>query len=299
MSSLQIVNDVINPVDIGILTDSPYDKIASNELTSRLNKINYKGHVEQLEYKGLYVHCLKKILDKTRISPITHMLLAMVLEKFNNTKNKIITIYLEEYMLKRDLKDTQFAKKQIKDNLALLRAFTIEYQSKKEIRGKEIICSIKGEGIIRNYEIKRNGTYIITLENNFYKILKNTPKFIYLPKIAYKIDPYREPYNWNLITKIMEHKAMNAKKKNPDCISVKTLVDACPHIKLDTDHKKRNIIEPFERGLDYFKDLFHWYYKKRDNVQPVTSRDRTDYYRWMEMYIVFEWKDRKHDYLAV
>jgi len=289
MSNLQIVKKVISPVKL--LENSPYDKITSNELTIKLNKINCNcnGHIKKIEHKGLFIHfhLLEEISDKIRISPTTHMLFAMILEKFNSTKSKTIAIRFDEYMLKRGLKDRKFAREQIKYNLLLLRMFTIEYQSKKEFKGKT--CSLKGEGVIRSYEIKRE-LYTITLENTFHEILKNTSKFIYLPKIAYKIDPNCNPYAWNLITKIMEHKAMNAKKSNLNCLSVKTLVEACPHLKLETKHKGQSIIKPIERDLNYFKELFSWSYKKRNNIQPVSNRNSTDFSQWRELDVIFEWK---------
>ena len=259
--------------------NTKYNKVTSNEITIRLNKININDCKKEPEYKGLIIHGLKKINDKIRITPITHILFTMLLEKFNKTKEQIIVLSLKEYMDKRDLKDKKHARQQIKDSLELVKAFIIEYRG----RNKSII----GESLISRFEIKRNGIYLITFENTFYEILKSS-SFIHLPEKAYKVDHFRNPCAWNLITKIMEHKKMNKKKNNVNCISVRKLVESCPNMKLNTDHIWRDIIEPFERGLNYFEDLFKWNYRKCDRLLSKNEKI-TNFYEWINLYIEFKW----------
>ena len=206
------------------------------------------------------------------------MLFTLLLEKFNKTKDQIIVLSLKEYMDKRGLKDKKHARQQIKESLELLKAFIIEYRGRYK--------SIVGKGLLE-FENERNGIYLITFENSFFEILKSS-SFIYLPEKAYQIDYIRNPYAWNLITKIMEHKKMNKKKKNANCISVKKLVEACPHMKIKTDHIWRDIIEPFERGMNYFEDIFKWNYRKNDRTQS-TNEKITNYYEWIDLYIEFKW----------
>lgn len=188
-------------------------------------------------------------------------------------KSPAVTMPLDDYMKLRGLRDRKEARKQVAEDLDTLYNTSISFKEKR--KGKEgrdfldmRICDAKG--------IKK-GVIFFSFGSTFFHLLKGYSVMPVQPQL-WALNDKRNPNSYYLLRKLMEHKNMNAGKRNEDLIAVKSLLEACPNIPRYNEvmsqsrHVNRLIIEPFERDMNALEDTLTWEYCHR-NGDPLTGAE--------------------------
>lgn len=192
----------------------------------------------------------------------------------SGAKSPVVALSLEEYMIKRGLKDKKEARKQAVEDLENLYNATISFKEKRKKGQQEQdfhdIRIIDSKGI-------KNGIINVSFGTTFYNILLSYPVMPY-PSQLWTLNSKRNPNSFYLLRKISEHKNMNVGKKNEDVIAVKTLLAVAPYLpsyeevmKADR-HLDQRIIKPFERDMDALGSTLTWYYCHSNNT-PLTDEE--------------------------
>lgn len=197
----------------------------------------------------------------------------------SGAKSPTVTLPLEEYMAKCELRDRKEARKQASADLEALRLAKITFKEKTRRRGGKTeepegfmdvqICQAKG--------ISRSGIITFVFSDIFYKLLLGYPVMPYPPQL-WRLNAKRNPNSYYLLRKISELKNMNAGKKNEDTIAVKTLLGASPYIPSYEEVMEGNrnlnsrIIEPFERDMDALEETLTWEYCHTNGL-PLTDEE--------------------------
>lgn len=197
----------------------------------------------------------------------------------SGAKSPTVTLPLEEYMAKCELRDRKEARKQASADLEALFNARVTFKEKPRRRGKKAeepegfmdmrICQTKG--------ISRSGIITFGFSDTFYKLLLGYPVMPYPPQL-WTLSAKRNPNSYYFLRKISELKNMNAGKKNEDTIAVKTLLGASPYIPsyeevMSGDRAlNRKIIEPFERDMDALEETLTWEYCHTNGL-PLTDEE--------------------------
>lgn len=188
-------------------------------------------------------------------------------------KAPLVQLPLTAYMERRKISDRKAAREQVQQDLDTLYNASISYREHRR-NGKDQdfldmrICDLKGI---------KNGVIYFSFGSALYMQLRNYPIMPAQP-ILYQINGKRNPNSYFLMRKIMEHKNMNAGKKNEDLIAVTTLLSVCDTIPSYEDvmqgnrHITERIIEPFERDLNALADTLSWEYC-HSNGTPLTDEE--------------------------
>ena len=243
---------------------------------------------------GDFIVTMPNFNTLTELKTSTHKLLDAITVAFTESgaKSHIVTLSLEEYMNKCELKDRKEARKQALADLETLFNARISFKEKR-----------KNEQDLNYMDIRlceavgiRNGIINFSISNTFYNILLGYPIMPY-PSQLWKLSAKYNPNSYYLLRKISEHKNMNNGKKNEDVISVKTLLEATPVLPtyadvMESDRKvSSRIIDPFERDMNALDDTLVWQYCHRNNT-PLTDEELTgfDYETFASLLIKIKWK---------
>lgn len=173
-----------------------------------------------------------------------------------NQSSSLVRIPLADYMNLRGLKDEKEARKQISEDIELLKHIEFKFTYKGDWKHISIYGGVAGiyRGII---------TFRFTPE--FFELIPKD-RYAYLPKEYFQTNDKRNPHTAYFIKKIALHKRMNLGKPNENIISVKALIEASPLFPRGEElqekakrHFTQLILEPFERDMDVIK-TFKWNY---------------------------------------
>lgn len=213
--------------------------------------------------------------ELTGLKTSTHQLFDALLVALTETgaKSPVVSLSLDEYMLKRGLKDKKEARKQAVADLETLFNATISFKEKLK-GGKERdfhdIRIIDSKGI-------RKGIINVSFGTSFFNILLGY-SIMHYPAQLWTLNGKKNPNSFYLLRKIAEHKNMNVGKKNENIISVKTLLNATPSLpSYDKamqagQHLNQRIIKPFERDMDALDNTLAWTYCHSNN-SPLTDEE--------------------------
>ncbi len=223
----------------------------------------------------------------------THRLADALIIKFTEmgSKEREITLSLDEYMGLCELKNSTEMRKQVKADLKTLE--NIKMNFRKSSNREQSMQDIK---ICSNVKIKNNIIFL-TLTEEFYRIMKTMPVMPY-PEKLFRINLKKNPNSYYFLKKISEHKKMNYFKKNADTLSVKTLLDCTPELPtydevVNTDRAvTRRIIEPFERDMNELSDVLRWEYCHA-NGKKLTDEELYNfgYHTFYSLLIKIKWKN--------
>lgn len=197
----------------------------------------------------------------TGLKTTTHRLADALMIKFTElgSKEKTVTLSLDEYMKLCDLKNSTEIRKQVNADLKTLLNMRVSFKksSNREQSMQDInLCS----------EVKiKNNIIFFTFSDDFFIIMKTMPVMPY-PEKLFRINLKKNPNSYYFLKKISEHKKMNYFKKNADTLSVRTLLGCTPELPsydevVNTDRAVgRRIIEPFERDMNELSDILRWEY---------------------------------------
>jgi hypothetical protein len=189
----------------------------------------------------------------------------------NSSQSSLISLSLDEFMSNCGLKDKRKARAQIKADMETLSRLKISWREKRDGKPKDFldVFVFGGERGIRN------GIIYFSFSQTFFEILKSYPVMPY-HRALLQINPQYNPNSYNIGRKMLEHKQMNAGKKNENRIAVASLLKICPDIPSHSKVRDTNreftgrIIKPFERDLDALEKLLAWEYCHR-NGTPLTE----------------------------
>lgn len=225
--------------------------------------------------KGRFSVTISNYEKLPRLKTSTYQLLDIITVAFTEAggESPTVIVPLSVYMEWRGLKDRKGARKQVKEDLKVLRHLGITGEEKRGKRTETYsFVNIADSG-----ELRRNGDIVFTFTSTFYNMLLKYPIMSY-PVQLLKLNNKRNPNSFYLLRKIAEHKNMNVGKKNENIIAVKTLLAVAPFILsyeevMEADRAvNRKIIEPFERDMDAFEEVLSWEYCHR-NGQPLTDAE--------------------------
>ena len=237
------------------------DNVNLND-TATIKGKSVTGFIEQY-------HELRKGINESAQKLLDALLITATESSQSDT---MIKLPLSEYMEMRGLKDVKTVREQVNDDLAALYRLSFRFERGKGKQQKTYeLRLIQGKG----YEMEEVSTGIVRgqifarLSEDFFKIFKQYTLMFY-PEEALKINTKYNPYSRYLLLKLAEHKKMNHGKKNERIVSVKTLLDVCASHGMPTvealrnkgQHLNQQIIDPFERELDYLQDkgVIQWHY---------------------------------------
>ena len=238
---------------------APIDSVNLND-TATIKGKNVTVFIEQY-------HELRKGINESAQKLLDALLITATESSQSDT---MIKLPLSEYMEMRGLKDVKSIREQVNDDLAALYRLSFRFEGGKGKQQKIYeLRLIQGKG----YEMEEVSTGIVRgqifarLSEDFFKIFKQYTLMFY-PEEALKINTKYNPYSRYLLLKLAEHKKMNYGKNNERIVSVKTLLDVCTSHGMPTveacshRHVTQQIIDPFERELDYLQDkgLIQWHY---------------------------------------
>jgi len=265
-------------------------KAKSNKTNTQVDPITGTANLTS----GDFIVTMPNFNTLTELKTSTHKLLDAITVAFTESgaKSQIVTLSLEEYMNRCELKDRKEARKQAAADLETLFNARISFKEKRK-NGQDLdymdirLCDAVGI---------RNGIINFSISNTFYNILSDYPIMPY-PAQLWKLSARYNPNSYYLLRKISEHKNMNIGKKNEDVISVKTLLEATPILPtytevMETDRKvNHRIIDPFERDMNALDDTLVWQYSHRNN-EPLTDEELVnfDYEIFESLLIKVTWK---------
>jgi hypothetical protein len=267
-----------------------FTKVKTNKINTQIDPITGTANLTS----GDFIVTMPNFNTLTELKTSTHKLLDAITVAFTESgaKSPIVTLSLEEYMNKCELKDRKEARKQAKADLETLFNARISFKEKRKNSQDLDYIDIRlceAVGI-------RNGIINFNISNTFYNILLGYPIMPYPPQL-WKLSARYNPNSYYLLRKISEHKNMNIGKKNEDVISVKTLLEATPVLPgynevMESDRRiSSRIIEPFERDMNALENTLIWQYCHRNNV-PLTDEELAvfDYTVFESLLVKVTWK---------
>ena len=238
---------------------------------------------------------IEKYIKNTELKTSTWQLFDALTQEltYNGVKSPIVKLSLEEYMNMRGLKSEDRARKQIKEDLAILSH--VRFAFKQMCKGKEAKNFLE-LAIIGTYGI-RNGVIEVAFDTVFTELYKEYSIMPY-PMQLYRINSNDHPHSYYFLRKIAEHKNMNYDKPNADIIAVSTLLEASPdmptyeEVSQSDRHYDTRIIEPFERDMDALDETLTWHYCHSNNT-PLTDDELpvTDYNVFIKLLVKITWRD--------
>jgi hypothetical protein len=235
-------------------------------------------------------------LSKLKTSTMQLLDIIGIISTENSPNDPAIKLSLNEYMLKRGLKDRKEARKQVANDLDLLTRARIMWTGKKTRKNDNIAprtyINIADFGALTD-----DGTIFFTFGNAFFEVYKQYA-LMYYPPLLLKLNSNDFPNAYSFGRKIAEHKRMNNGKKNEDIIAVKTLLAIAPKLPTYEEVKAtdrafdRRIIERFERDMNALDYELQWEYCHRNN-EPLTEEELAtfNYSLFETLMIKITWKN--------
>ena len=244
------------------------------------------------EEKIAYIDAYEENLIKLRVSAYQLLRIILIIATSKGFKEREVTFNLNTFMQLRGLKDRKEARKQIKNDLALIGHTSIPEKGKQ---GNKII-DYGFINIAERGKIERNGKITFKFTESYFDIISKAPILQY-SETALKINSGKNPYSFFLSEKLQLHKRMNAGKPNENIISVKSLLKAAgfptpEQVSTTNRNYTARIIEPFERDLAALEDDFTFEYCNSGG-KPLTEEEKAnfDYGIFESSLIKIIWKD--------
>jgi hypothetical protein len=240
---------------------------SSNKLAKQLTK--HIADTAQFDFYGngtiidkdfkLFIKGYRELVNGVNQSAAMLLDSLMIAATQNGLQSTLITLPLREYMEMRELKDEKEIRAQVKRDIDSLERISFEYRGIGKQRGAWLKVSIAGGtvGQIKNGDIifRFNQDFFDSFRTGNYKYI-----YMYFPREALRGNIKQHPHKYWLARKIAEHKRMNLGKPNEDIISVRTLINACPHFPSYTKRVTERMITPFERDMDELNESLSWHY---------------------------------------
>ena len=227
--------------------------------------------------KGDFELVIESSNPNTIVRTSTHKLLDILMLTYLETREKEVTISIQDFMKLRGLKDRKTAEEQVKEDLATLYSLSVSFRQKEEkkIVAYDDIRIIQGKG-----QALKNGIIRVKFGDDFFNAMQSY-HIMPMPPAFLALNDRHNPNSYHLGRKIALHKNMNYWKANADLISINTLLEACPNLRTHEEvHKEGNykykekIIAPFERDMNALEEtgIFTWEYC-HSNGMPLSNEE--------------------------
>jgi len=199
-----------------------------------------------------------------------HRMFSIILIKFSERLDpeKTVKISLRDYMKICDLDNVKEARIQLKTDLGILYKSSVSYQSpiKRNNCSEMRLC--------QDFTIKNSVIYV-TLGDKFYDmLLSKDMKRMLIPVLVLQSNLRKNPNSYFIGRKLSEYDRINFNKKHNNVISIKSLLNVCPNLKnwQNSKQKKRDIVQSFERDIDFLEEQIGWEYCKAKG-KPLNDED--------------------------
>lgn len=183
-----------------------------------------------------------------------------------------VKMTLDEYMLRRGLRDRKEAKSRLIEDIKALSGARLTWEEKKGKKTESFsFVSVADHG-----EVKRNGDITFTFGQTLFDVMRSYKVMPY-PQQLLTIKTNRFPCAYPFLRKILEFSNMNVGKANADRISVKTLLEVSglptyEEVMKGNKNVQSRIIDPFEKNLDALEDTLSWEYCHSKGA-PLTQEE--------------------------
>lgn len=240
-----------------------------------------------------------------KLAPDTKQLLFFLVKIFtesNMKTNPKMTLFLNDYMNRKKLKDRKSAIEALETNLKLITQSQLSYISttgkgKRKKKNKIGELNLIDRWAWDNDNKKTAINFQFTV--GFYEELQKTC-IMQCPNLLWEINTRKNPASVDFLLKIAEHKNMNFNGNNADIIAVSTLLDATEFIppveevrELDRNILDR-IIRPFERDLNALDTALTWCYcypRTNGEEVPKDKLSDMDFATFQNLCIKISWID--------
>ncbi len=266
-----------------------YAQLPQNTHTNNLahNLTTKITNPAQLDFNGmgtitdkgfrLYIEGYDKLVNGANTSAVKLCDAAVIYSSKNH--DPLARIPLKEYMELRGLKDEDKARKQIKNDIEVLKGIKFDYKGTGNRKGDWINISLYGG---------RSGIYKGVIEfrftPEFYASIPGN-QFMFIPREYFSTSDKYNPHAAYFIRRIAEHKRMNLGKANENIIGIETLINSSPifpkYEETKGNHFDQLILKPFERDMDVMESI-KWHY---------TGEPPTTYNEFIKSSVVITWVD--------
>lgn len=207
----------------------------------------------------------------------THKLLDILMLTYSETREKEVTISIQDFMKLRGLKDRKTAEEQVKEDLATLYSLSASFRQKE---GNKIVAYNDARIIQGKGQSFKNGIIRVKFGDDFFNAMQSY-HVMPMPPAFLALNDKHNPNSYHLGRRIALHKNMNYGKPNEDLIGVITLLEACPNLRTHEEVYKngkqsytQKIIDPFYRDMNELEatGIFTWEYC-HSNGMPLTDEE--------------------------
>lgn len=224
----------------------------------------------------LYIEGYDKIANGANTSTVK--LFDAFIMDCGKRQDSIAKIPLDEYMRLRGLKDEKEARKQIRNDIEVLKSIKFEFEGTGKRKGDWTNLSLYG-----GFSGIHKGIIEFRFTPEFYDSVPDN-QFLFIPSEYFSTKDKYNPHAAYFIRRIAEHKRMNLGKTNENIIGVETLINSSPTFPKYEDvysQFTQKILNPFEKDMDSMTSI-KWNYKKE---QP------TNYNEFLRSNIAIMWVD--------
>ena len=206
-----------------------------------------------------------KNLPYSRIEPVTD-------DKLYHWQ--VIKISVADYMKMTDLSNQTRTKNQMENSLTALQNISLSWAEKIYKKKKKADYILFNSNIITAFKPVRGG-YYIQFDLRFLRYLSSYSYIMPFSMELFKINLKHNPNSYLIARRLLLHMNMNQTKSNANVISVKNLLEVTDIqsyrdvVNSNNRGVKRLIITPFEKSMDYLKEvkfLEDWNYDKSSST---------------------------------
>jgi hypothetical protein len=297
----------VSPKQLQELLEKDFIKLSQDKHTNIISRLLFM-QPKRIDMNGtaliekddvtLYVRNWRTLITRTSAIKLLDFFIFYITAN-NSFDKQTVSIPIQDYMKIRGLKDTKdnrySVKKQLEEDMALLASVSIKWKLKRNLgekndKGKYELAKGDFHEVDLAGEERGCSKGIITFEFSR-RFMESLPQkqYMYLPQKAFSTDDAKYIHCYQFIRRMMEHKRVNAGKKNENIITGKTLIESSKelekHILCEPKYFKRLILEPFEKNLNYLQehcvcewnyeeteltpDGEHWQEKRPTNIQDL------------------------------
>lgn len=276
---------------ITVLDKSSFLEIRQTQELNEMQQIGIKCG-EYNEFTGNYEmergDYLYRIIDynatkKMRMSTLQFCLAIACELNTRGFASRKITLDIRDYMKLRKLSDAKEARQQMLYDVKVL--FSLE-----------VIHGSKHFHIIQNFDDGKRGTIPITVDEDFFNLLKESGYYMSIPPQLFELSAKKHPNSFHFLYKITAMKRINLGSKRENIIRMETLLNSSPELPnyeavMETDRAvSRRIIEPTIRDLNALADTLKWsVYDDMGNPVKKSELQKTPYHRFIKLSIHIDW----------
>lgn len=249
------------------------------------------------EKNGLTVNIQISEKDNEFVTQSMHQLLDYIIILFNlgGCNDSEVVIDISIYTKLRGLTSDVKVADQVKKSLDKLSNICISYSPISKVSKTNKKYEMKETKIISDIFKKRKGRIKVKLTDEFAEVISGFPIMQYSNKL-FEFNEKENPNSYYLLKRLLWHRNINHNHANPEIISVKNLVEACPNlVKYDdivnAGQIRQRIIDPFERDLNNLSEVLTWSYEYNKSLISIEELHTLNFDKFIELKIHVYWRN--------